>query len=139
MISTKLQCRNISIQCIQENKYILFYYICFVTKYVIFLTIHFWVAFQVTLCSHYFCDFQKKALDPNGPYTSTFQKNLKNVSLSVILEFCMQRVYRPHQVIQRPEMFTKSKVYFVINYPNVARYLIFQPLCLGKKKTLPYV
>ena len=29
--------------------------------------------------------------------------------------------------------------YFVHNYPNVTRFLIFDTLCLGWTKTLPYV
>ena len=36
-----------------------------------------------------FCDFQKKALDQNGPYIITFQTNLRNNCLSVIQEFCL--------------------------------------------------
>ena len=40
-----------------------------------------------------FCDFQKKkVLDQNGPYINTFQKNLGNVCLSVILDFCQSSI-----------------------------------------------
>ena len=35
---------------------------------------------------------EKRILDPNGPYISTFQKILRNVCLSVILEFCLSSV-----------------------------------------------
>ena len=35
---------------------------------------------------------EKKVLDPNGPYTSTFQTILKNVCLSVISEFFLSCV-----------------------------------------------
>ena len=47
--------------------------------------------FSVTLCSYYFCNFpEKKILDPNGPYISTFQIILRNVCLSVI-SVCRRR------------------------------------------------
>ena len=39
-----------------------------------------------------FCDFQKKALDQNGPYISTFLTNLRNVCLSIVSELCMSVV-----------------------------------------------
>ena len=32
---------------------------------------------------------EKKVPDPSGPYISTFQTKIKNVCLSVILEFCL--------------------------------------------------
>ena len=38
------------------------------------------------------CDFRKKVLDQNGLYINTFQSYLRNVCLSVILEFCLSSV-----------------------------------------------
>ena len=32
---------------------------------------------------------QKKVKDPNGPYISTGQTKIRNVCMSVILEFCL--------------------------------------------------
>ena len=32
---------------------------------------------------------ERKVLDPNGPHISTSQTKIRNVCLSVILEFCM--------------------------------------------------
>ena len=52
------------------------------------------IAFLGYLSSKYmfplfFKHLEKKVLDPNGPYISTFQTNLRNVCLSVILESCL--------------------------------------------------
>ena len=48
----------------------------------------FWFTFIVNLCRH-FLWFPKKVLDQNGPYINMFQTNLRNVCVSVILEFCL--------------------------------------------------
>ena len=59
---------------------------------------------------------------------------VNHVCLSVIWEFCLMWsvVYRLHQL----EIFTRSTVY----YPKLSTgFLIFQTLCLGRSKTLPYV
>ena len=47
----------------------------------------FWFILIINLCRHFFCGFEKKVLDQNGPYINKFQTILRNVSLSVILEF----------------------------------------------------
>ena len=39
----------------------------------------------------------------------------------------------------RPEIFTKSTIYIIQDYPNMTGFLIFETLCLGRSKTLSYV
>ena len=43
---------------------------------------HFWFTFQ---CSHFLYNFQKKVLDPNGPYIGTSQTKIRNVCLSSLV------------------------------------------------------
>ena len=47
----------------------------------------FWFILVINLCRHFFAIFLKKVLDQNGPYIKMFQTNLRNLCLSVILEF----------------------------------------------------
>ena len=44
---------------------------------------------MVYLYRQFFCHFRKKVLDQNGPYISTIQTILRNVCLTVILEFSL--------------------------------------------------
>ena len=83
----------------------------------------------------------KNVLDPNAPYISTFQTILRNVCLVVISEFCLS-------VCSASTTYTSLCIdlkyilkvrYIILNYPNVAQFLIFETLCLGRAKTLTYV
>ena len=58
-----------------------------------------WVCFyRVNLCSLTFAISEKIVLDPNGPYVELFQTNLRNVYMSVILEFCVWLAYCLHLI-----------------------------------------
>ena len=95
----------------------------------------FWSTFQVKLYSHYFCDFQKKVLDPNEPYISTSQ-----TKMSVISEFCLYvySVSTAYISLRKDLRYLIKVPYSIQNYSNLATFLIFETLCLGSSKTLPY-
>ena len=65
-----------------------------------FLRKTFWFTL-VNLYFHNFVTFEKKVQDQNGPYyISTSQTKMRNICLSVILEFCcLQCVYSLHQFV----------------------------------------
>ena len=89
-----------------------------------------WVYFSVNLYVHtVFGTFRKTQ---NGPYISTSQTKIGNVCLSVISEFRLSVVVlfcsAPTGYINQcrgPEYQLKLP-YFVQDYPNLIRYLIFQ-------------
>ena len=88
---------------------------------------------------------EKKVLDPNIRSISTFQTILRNGCLSVISEFCLSlssvcSASTAYTGLCRGQKNLLKKVRYIIpNYPNVARFLIFVTLCLGRAKTLTYV
>ena len=50
----------------------------------------FWLTFQINLyVPTFFATSGKKVLDPNLPYIRTSQTKIRNVCLSIILEFCL--------------------------------------------------
>ena len=89
---------------------------------------------------------EKKVVDPNGPYISTFQTNLRNLCREFRISVChlSSSVYlsgcRPSAAYTSPYKGLKYSLkvkYIILNYPNnVAKFLIFKTLCLGRAKTL---
>ena len=67
-----------------------------------------------------FYNCRKKVLDPNGPYISTSQIEIRNVCLSVILEFCLSSssssvvctLNPAYPSLCRGLKYTKSRVYY---------------------------
>ena len=88
---------------------------------------------------------EKMVLDPNWPYISTFQTILRNVCLSIISEFCLSvgrsvcRASTAYTSFCRGLKYLLKVRYIILNYPNVARFLISEILCLGRAKILTYV
>ena len=83
----------------------------------------------------------KKVLDPNGPYIHTF---LRNVCLSVILKFCLSSYVicsasTAYTSLCRSLKHLLKVKYIILNYLKMARFLIFETLCLGRAKTWTYV
>ena len=87
-----------------------------------------------------FCNFWKKVLDPNGPYIIRFLTIIRNVRPLVILEFCQLSVVcsasATYTILCRGLKYLLKVRYIILVYPNVARYLISETLCLGSSKTL---
>ena len=94
---------------------------------------------------------EQKVPYSNGPYISTFQTIL-SVCLSVILEFCLllSFVCGPLSVffgllstaytnLCRGLQYLLKVRYIILNYSNVAQFLIFETFSLGRVKTLTYV
>ena len=83
------------------------------------------------MCSQFCCNFRKKVLGPNGSYISTSQIKLRNVCLSVILEFCLSSaiiiivVCSASTALCRSQKYLLKAQYIILGYPNVARFLIF--------------
>ena len=92
-----------------------------------------------------FCHFQKKGPRPKWTIYKNVSGNSMNCGLSVILEFCLQfvvcslqHVCSLHQLIQRPEIFSKRKVY----HPKLSKcsqIYDFETLCLDRAKALTNV
>ena len=100
----------------------------------------FWVTFQLPYFSTIFVTSGKKILDPNGPYISTFQtikKNCLSVGRSACRSVC--HASTAYTSVCRGLKYLLKVRYIILNYPNVARFLIFETLCLRRAKTLTYV
>ena len=102
----------------------------------------------INLFRQFYYDFRKKILDQNGPYISTFQTNLKNACLSVILEFCLSSSLLSSVVCVLAPAYTSlciglkylPKVMYIILFdPLWASFFIFESVFVGRSATLPYV
>ena len=76
---------------------------------------------------------EKKVLDPNGPYISTFQTIPRNVCLSVIFFLSVVVVVgvlcsasTAYTGLFRGLKYLLKVRYIIPNHPNVARFLIFE-------------
>ena len=95
----------------------------------------------------FFAISEKKVLDPNGPYISTFQSILRNVYLSVILEFCLLSSSSSASVSSLQPLpayveawnIHQKLGYIILVDPNGAEFLVFETVFLGRSATLPYV
>ena len=104
----------------------------------------FWFTFKVNLylCFHYLCNFQKKIPDPNGPYMSTSQTKIRNFCLLENSEFCLLSNFSTTTAyisLCRNLKYLQKVPCIILNYFNVARFLIFETLYLSSLKTLLYV
>ena len=96
----------------------------------------FWFTFSKPM-QNFFAIFEKKVLYQIGPYINTFQTNIKNICLSVILEFCLSSigvcVLAPAYTSLCREIFTKVK-YIIVVDPLRDGFLIFEifPKCMLK-------
>ena len=87
---------------------------------------------------------KKKVLDQNGLYINTCQTKIRNACLSVTLEFCLLlsavcSASAAYTSLGRGLKYLLKIPHFILDYSNVAGFLIFSNLCLGRSKTLTYV
>ena len=90
-----------------------------------------WLVFIVKLCRQLLCDFRRK------PYISTFQTNLGNLCLSVILEFRLSSVFLFHfapayTILCRGLEYLLKAMYINLVDTNDARFLIFKTVLSGQ-------
>ena len=88
-------------------------------------------------------------LDPNEPNINTSQTKLRNVCLSVILEFCLMSLSLSVPGLKLSNLLglraksLKSLLeipYVILDYPNAARFLIFEnvsQIVTNRKPPLP--
>ena len=95
------------------------------------------------ICGQFFGGFWKHVLDQNGSFINMFQTNIRNVSLSVILEFCLSVVVcvlaPAYTSLCRGLKYLPKVRYIILVDPLWARFLIFETVFLGRSATLPYV
>ena len=91
-----------------------------------------WLPFIVNFCRRSFCDFRTKRSQTKKTYLNMFQTNLRDVCLSVTLEFYLTFVLAPAYTSFCKGLKYSLKVrYIILAPPNVAGFLIFESVLLG--------
>ena len=105
--------------------------------------VHFGLLFSNPMFLLFLQLLEKKVLDPNGPYVSTFQTILGNVCLSVISEFCLSSssvvVYSASTAYNGLYRYLKYLLkvrYITSNHRNVARFFEFWDSLFGQCKNI---
>ena len=85
--------------------------------------------------------FQKKSSRPKWAMYKHELEKIRNACLFVISEFCITvcSASTAYTRLCRGLKYLLKVPYIITNYPNVVGFLIFETLCLGSLKILPYV
>ena len=87
---------------------------------------------------------EKRILEPNEPYIRASQTKIRNICMSVILEFCLPvvAVYSAstaYTSLCRGLKYLLKIPYCIQYYLNMTRFLVFQTVFLGRSVTMPYI